>query len=251
MSNSLTKSTNFADSSVCGTRRANSTTRKRPASRIRKILPSVRPLSYHMTEARCSIFKSSSTLRMASSILSAGQYFKQYSSQVNYRKANDPYFLASFTMMVMISQSQERCGIDEPLDFIFDRQQELESPVQEAWDELAHMSLDGVPRRLGERPQFSDDKVSMPLQAADLHAWWVRRAYEEMIENKERTPFMWSPTRDMECIHIVLDENNIAEFFGSIAMAAKSYWTFSWGRFRFIQHAHLKFAVKQRYLVRF
>jgi hypothetical protein len=104
---------------------------------------------------------------------------------------------------------------------------------------------------LGERAQFSDDKVSMPLQAADLHAWWVRRAYEDMVESREHTPFMWSPTRDMECIHMVLNETNIADFFGSVATAAKSYWTFSWGRFRFIQHAHLKFAVKQRYFGRF
>ena len=39
--------------------------------------------------------------------------------------------------------------------------------------------LTQVPRNLGERPQFNDDKVSMPLQAADLHAWWVRRAYDD------------------------------------------------------------------------
>lgn len=149
--------------------------------------------------------------------------FRQYSSLINHRKANEPYFLASFTMMVMISQSEERCGIAGPVDFIFDRQQELEIPVQEAWDELARMSPDGVPRNLGERPQFNDDKVSMPLQAADLHAWWVRRAYDDVVKNMERTPFMWSPTRYIECIHIVLDENNVADFFGSIATATKSY----------------------------
>jgi hypothetical protein len=143
--------------------------------------------------------------------------FRQYSSLINHRKANDPYFLASFTMMVMISQSEERCGIAGPVDFIFDRQQELESPVQEAWDQLARKSPDGVPRNLGERPQFNDDKVSMPLQAADLHAWWVRRAYDDVVKNMERTPFMWSPTKEIECIHIVLDENNIADFFGSVA----------------------------------
>ena len=148
--------------------------------------------------------------------------FRDYSSLINHRKANDPYFLASFTMMVMISQSQERCGIDEPLDFIFDRQQELESPVQEAWDALARMSPDGVPRNLGKRPQFNDDKLSMPLQAADLHAWWVRRAYDDVAKNMERTPYMWTPKRGMECIHIVMDETNIVNFFGSIAMAAKT-----------------------------
>ena len=119
----------------------------------------------------------------------------------------------------MISQSQERCGIDEPLDFIFDRQQELESPVQDAWDALARMSLDGVPRNLGKRPQFNDDKLSMPLQAADLHAWWVRRAYDEVAKNMERTPYMWTPKRDMECIHMVLNETNIADFFWFVATA--------------------------------
>ena len=63
----------------------------------------------------------------------------------------------------------------------------------------------------------------MPLQAADLHAWWVRRAYDDVAKNMERTPFMWTPTRDVECIHIVFDETNIAYFFGSIVTGAKGH----------------------------
>jgi hypothetical protein len=170
--------------------------------------------------------------------------FEQYASIIDHPKANDPYFLASFSMMVMVSDLEEKYGITEPVDFIFDNQEGMEIPVRDAWNELRSFSPDGVRRRLGRRPEFDDDKVSMPLQAADLHAWWVRRGYSDMVEDKERLPTPWKHTKDLYSISIIVAEEQIADFFAPIATTLRAAWTFSWGLRRFIQYAHWRFAVE-------
>jgi hypothetical protein len=38
--------------------------------------------------------------------------------------------------------------------------------------------------RFGEYPFFQDDKEITPLQAADLHAGWVRKSYEAIIRGE-------------------------------------------------------------------
>jgi hypothetical protein len=174
--------------------------------------------------------------------------FKQYASLIDHPKADNPYFSAVFNMMIKMSELEDAFGITEPVDFTFDFQQGMELPVQEAWDALKAFPQDRVKRRLGKRPQFDDDKVSMPLQAADLHAWWVRRRYEDMVSKKEPIPLLWEPKRDMSSINIVVTEEEIADFFASIETALNSCLTFSWGMRRFIEYSHWNFAVEQPFL---
>jgi hypothetical protein len=144
----------------------------------------------------------------------------------------------------MVSQLEEKFGIEEPVDFIFDYQEGMDIPVQDAWNALKSTSPDGVRRRLGRRPEFNDDKVSMPLQAADLHAWWVRRGYSDRVENKERLTPLWKQTRDLNCISMVVTEDNISDFFGPIATSLRNRVDIPLGLRRFIQYAHWRFAVE-------
>ena len=66
-------------------------------------------------------------------------------------------------------------GSGQEIEFIFDSQPDQMKKVLSLWDEfientpLIHRSLIAGP------PSFKDEKKFMPLQAADLHAGWVRR----------------------------------------------------------------------------
>jgi hypothetical protein len=79
----------------------------------------------------------------------------------------------------------------EKCDFIFDEQGSLGADAVHHWDNYSKMpeaSL-GTTTNLfagyaGNRPAFQDEKAVLPLQAADLYAWQVRRNYVE----KGRTP---------------------------------------------------------------
>jgi hypothetical protein len=97
----------------------------------------------------------------------------------------------------------------------------MERPIQAAWDALKSSSSSGVRRRLGRRPEFDDDKVSMPLQAADLHAWWMRRGFRDETENRERLSPIWKQTKELTSIGIRMDEAQIFEFFASISTALR------------------------------
>jgi hypothetical protein len=76
----------------------------------------------------------------------------------------------------------DRVGIEEACEFIFDRQQGFEVGAMTAWSNAK--ALIGFSRRsdpakfIGREPTFADDKTFLPLQAADLFAWHLRRHYD-------------------------------------------------------------------------
>jgi hypothetical protein len=68
--------------------------------------------------------------------------------------------------------------VDEKVDFIFDKQSE-EAFIREAWSLWVEYRDEAIRNRYGVAPRFEDDQEFLPLQAADLWAWWVRHWYEE------------------------------------------------------------------------
>ena len=171
--------------------------------------------------------------------------YKTYAKLINHPKAADPYFLAAYFMMVQVAQEQDIMGISEPVDFIFDHQEGMSGPVQDAWDALKSFAPPFVAQRLGKRPGFEDDKLFMPLQAADLHAWWVRRLNDDHVNNKPLTPFMWKDTRRVESLHMRLEDSDLEEFFATIATGIRSAISFEWEGRRFIQYSHWRHAVER------
>lgn len=67
---------------------------------------------------------------------------------------------------------------DEKVDFIFDDRVE-KTPILQVWNEYLENRDDDIRDRYGATPRFENDQEFLPLQAADLWAWWVREWYEE------------------------------------------------------------------------
>jgi hypothetical protein len=77
-------------------------------------------------------------------------------------------------------------NIQQPVDFIFDEQGSIGNEAVAEWDRVkaicADMAKSGRTNflpYLGSRPIFRDEKTFLPLQAADLYAWQVRRHFYE------------------------------------------------------------------------
>lgn len=68
-------------------------------------------------------------------------------------------------------------ALDELVDFIFDQQSE--EALLPPWNEFILSRPDEVQQFYGAKPRFDSDQKLLPLQAADLWAWWVREWYEE------------------------------------------------------------------------
>ena len=172
--------------------------------------------------------------------------YKRYSFAVNHPMASDPYFFAVYEMMVSVAEQQETMGISEPVDFIFDHQQGLSQHIQDAWDAIKNFAPPFVVDRLGRRPQFEDDKDTLPLQAADLFAWWTRRINDDHINNRPQISLFLNES-PIKFLHIQIEEHEIEEFFATIATtkSVTAPITFTWDGVQFVQYDHWRCAVKR------
>jgi hypothetical protein len=110
-------------------------------------------------------------------------------------------------------QNQSQLLIDEPVDFIFDEESEKKRCLN-AWDRLKYSASTDVRRLLGDTPIYRDDKTTLPLQAADLYAYWVRewelRGVDEAISS---LPFPWEKHVDIPRMEIRFEKRDfVLEF---------------------------------------
>lgn len=98
-------------------------------------------------------------------------------------KFDNPYFLPAYSIMQLTLRALAQNGFTEKVDFIFDHES---SPKEEHlitnawevfWKGMDHWPEEYAPMKaiLGDPPQFKDDKEVLPLQAADLFAWFARQ----------------------------------------------------------------------------
>jgi hypothetical protein len=71
------------------------------------------------------------------------------------------------------------------VDFIFDEQGKQIGRALEAWKHFVEAASPEDKARMGRRPISGDDKVDIPLQAADLLAWRMRREYMDKQVGKD------------------------------------------------------------------
>ena len=51
---------------------------------------------------------------------------------------------------------------------------------------------------MGDIPEYQDDRKALPLQAADLYAWWILKWEREgRVDAVKDLPFPWGAKRDL------------------------------------------------------
>jgi hypothetical protein len=93
---------------------------------------------------------------------------------VNADKLENPYYFAFHAIMNKLAQHQVQLGISGPVDFIFDEEGEKKNTL-EAWDRIKLSVTPQVRKLMGSTPIYRNDKQFLPLQGADLFAYWVRQ----------------------------------------------------------------------------
>lgn len=100
---------------------------------------------------------------------------------IDYKKAQPYYLLFSELLAVFAKRRNELSQVINfvgKLDFIFDNKTE-KSPIISTWDERISMLDEGAKEYYSNTPRFEDDREFLPLQAADLWAWWARKAMQD------------------------------------------------------------------------
>lgn len=91
------------------------------------------------------------------------------------RRHDRPYFFIYLHMLEIATNWQQYNGLNEKMDFVFDKKLEEEDYLRSSHAELMRLSHADVRSRIAMSPLWLDDKDFLPLQAADILAWIFRR----------------------------------------------------------------------------
>ncbi len=124
-----------------------------------------------------------------------------------------------------MAQYQGELGIDEPIDFVFDDESE-KTRLAGMWDMLKLSSSPEIRRNMGGEPIFRKDEKVLPLQAADLYAWWVRKWEADRVSGWIKDlPFPWGKQRDIRRLHVEFGEKDfLVEFEKGLSPKARARW---------------------------
>lgn len=89
--------------------------------------------------------------------------------------AQDPYFFLFYRLLVLAIQFGQRESNPTPVDFTFDEQNAAWKHVKGWYAQFRARLSPDLLAFLGKDPEKGDEKTCLPLQAADLFAWYTRR----------------------------------------------------------------------------
>lgn len=128
--------------------------------------------------------------------MSSVVYHRDYNDVIRDKispEVDSPYWLMYHAIMEIVYRWEIHNGITEKVNFIFDEQFKQSDIVQASWTVYYEQSPPELKKLFGERPTHKRDIDTYPLQAADMLAWHIRRAYYE----HERGNEFISPTMEV------------------------------------------------------
>jgi hypothetical protein len=119
-----------------------------------------------------------------------------------------PYALSFFMIMSRLYRHYASLGSDGKIDFVFDQQNDQMLSVLEGWQEFCRLAAAEHKPMIGSPPSFKDDQDILPLQAADLHAGWVRQLNAASIEGRSLPVPPWGDKgSDIQRLNWVMTED--------------------------------------------
>jgi Protein of unknown function (DUF3800) len=120
----------------------------------------------------------------------------------NPNSADNPYYWGFKYIVGSLAQYQRQLNLLEPVDFVFDDDSE-KVKIPRAWELMKAAARSDLSEMMGDMPIFRDDTKVMPLQAADLYAWWVLKWQRERFKDWAKDPpFPWSRKRRVQSIAV-------------------------------------------------
>jgi hypothetical protein len=99
-----------------------------------------------------------------------------------------PYILLFYALLIKAAQWQYDVGEHVPTDFIFDEQGSVGEEAVAFYSYYKRMQRPEIAALMGSTPIFRDDKLVLPLQAADVVAWHKRRRIDNPGELVSQLP---------------------------------------------------------------
>src|SRR5207245_632978 len=110
-------------------------------------------------------------------------YFREL-KPVSPRGLGSPHFVGCFHVVSGLAGYAASQGVTTPIEFIFDEQEGVDDDINLFFSHMkkniprkARKLIDGVPVFKNDK-----DKRFLPLQAADMLAWHLRREHEDCVQ---------------------------------------------------------------------
>jgi hypothetical protein len=129
------------------------------------------------------------------------------------QKLENPYFFAVRGLVLGLAALHREIGISASVDFVFDEDTE-KGGFLSVWPFVVKDATDEIRKMLGATPAYGRDDLLMPLQAADLLAYWIRDWHlAGRPEAKMSSPFPWQPKKRMNYLHMLIGEEEARKSF--------------------------------------
>jgi len=89
-----------------------------------------------------------------------------------------PYYSTTFGIISSLVRYLESRGVEEKVDFIFDQQSNISSDIVLFFDYMCRNISPNARKLISGTPIFRDEKEMLPIQAADVLVWHLRREHE-------------------------------------------------------------------------
>jgi hypothetical protein len=132
----------------------------------------------------CGVIGAFRPMSIACSV-SQADFIEVYRDNVPY-DFRHPYFLCFFGIINATLHIASKSAVPVPVEFTFDDQGNVGRNAL-IWNALIQQFLPEEIRALAPSlPNFASDSESLPLQAADMLAWHMRRSYDFELSSAER-----------------------------------------------------------------
>jgi Protein of unknown function (DUF3800) len=144
------------------------------------------------------------------SMIPSGHYTRIFSGKSNPPMFDRPYFLSFYGIMACLMRFLKSHGVNERIQFIFDEDSDAER-IKRSWDHFVEVAPDDFRPLLGGRPLHLNEMTHLPLQAADMVAWDVRRQFHEWDRNRDHKSRVLDDLRNIEHVLDIWDEGRLQE----------------------------------------
>lgn len=132
---------------------------------------------------------------------------------------NDPYFFLFFSLISQVVLLGEDNGRLANVNFVFDGQGRVGFHARLWYSVLYNHCTDGVRALLGAWPDTGDEKEEIPLQGADMFAWYQRRSVLGNLGHESHQR-IWEIFRSVHC-SIVLEDAHLQRIADDLCFPVK------------------------------
>lgn len=112
-----------------------------------------------------------------------------------------PYFVSFYGLVAHIAEYLAERGLRDKIDFVFDSQPDQMDIAMASWKRFVSISPSEAQAILGDPPIFRSDKTTVPLQAADLSAGWLRaQVADSTLGRPDRDPIFGDKGNSLKCV---------------------------------------------------